>query len=226
MRILRRLTTVALFAVLTVGLVVQASDLWVAAHAKGRIYSAQAVPPAPVVLVLGAQVVNGSPSQFLVARLEIARTLIESGKAQVVLASGDHMNWDYDEPAAMRTWLVDRGVPERRVVLDYAGFDTYDSCSRAVRIFGVTRAIVVTQLFHLPRAIAVCRQVGLDAVGVGDETARQFTTPWLRGSVREEGAAVKAVYDVVSGRDPVHLGPHEPGVDNALHSPGPSSRVS
>jgi vancomycin permeability regulator SanA len=218
MRIVRRLATVALLGVLIVGLVVQASDLWVASQAQGRIYSAQAVPPAPVVLVLGAQVVDGSPSPFLAARLEIARSLIVTGKAQVVLASGDHMNWDYDEPAAMRAWLIDQGVPERRIVLDYAGFDTYDSCSRAVRIFGVTRAIVVTQLFHLPRAIAVCREVGLDAVGVGDETTRQFTTPWVRGSVREEGAAVKAVFDVVSGRDPVHLGPHEPGVDDALRS--------
>jgi vancomycin permeability regulator SanA len=200
-------------------LVTATSVLWVRSGADGHIFTERDVPAAPVALVLGAQVeADGTPSVFLTARLDLARRLFVAGKVRALLVSGDHMNWDYDEPEAMRTWLVDHGVPAQRVVRDYAGFDTYDSCARAVRIFGVHRAIVVTQTYHLPRAVMLCRQLGLDADGVGDEAVRQFHGPWLVSSTRESGACVKAVFDTVSGRDPVYLGNHETGVDDALRS--------
>jgi vancomycin permeability regulator SanA len=198
-------------------LVTAASVIWVRSGADGHIFAERAVPAAPVALVLGTQVdPGGSPSPFLAARLEIARRLFVSGKVRALLVSGDHMNWDYDEPDAMRGWLIDHGVPDQKIVRDYAGFDTYDSCARAVRIFGVRRAIVVTQTYHLPRAVMLCRRLGLDADGVGDDTVRRLTTPWLISATREGGACVKAVVDVMSGRDPVHLGRHETGVEDAL----------
>ena len=192
-------------------------EWWMRARSEGHIYSAQDVPAAPVALVLGTQVYEGGePSAFLVGRLEIAQRLYATGKVRALLVSGDHMNWDYDEPGTMRAWLVEHGVPANRVVLDHAGFDTYDSCARARRIFGVTRAIVVTQSYHLPRAVALCRHFGVDATGVGDETVKRFRLPWLISATREHGASVKAVLEVVTGRDPVHLGPYETGVDEAL----------
>jgi vancomycin permeability regulator SanA len=198
------------------------SVLWLRAGASGHLYSASAVPAAPVALVLGAQVESdGSPSVFLTARLELARQLYQSGKVKVLLVSGDHMNWDYDEPDTMRTWLVAHGVPGRQIVPDYAGFDTYDSCSRAVRVFGVTRAIVVTQTYHLPRAVTLCRQLGLAADGVGDDTVAQFHGPWMASTTREYGASLKASLDVLSGRDPVFLGRHETGVEDALRNQQP-----
>lgn len=101
-------------------------------------------------------------------------------------------------------------------MLDYAGFDTYDSCARAERIFGVRRATVVTQSFHLPRAVALCRRLGIDASGVGDETARRYAQTWRVSSFRENGACLKAALDLLSGRDPAHLGRRETGVDDAL----------
>ncbi|WP_435150008.1 SanA/YdcF family protein [Micromonospora aurantiaca (nom. illeg.)] len=122
------------------------------------------------------------------------------------------------EPEAMRRWLVDRGVPAEKTVLDHAGFDTYDSCVRAYRVFGVRRATVVTQSFHLPRAVALCRDAGIDTVGVGDDTARRYADQWRISSVREYGACVKAAADVLTGRDPVHLGRRETGVDDALRA--------
>ena len=82
----------------------------------------------------------------------------------------------------------------------------------------MTRAIVVTQTYHLPRAVMLCRRLGMDADGVGDDTVKQFRGPWLIRSSREYGASVKAVFDVVSGRDPVFLGPHETGVEDALRT--------
>ncbi|WP_432839269.1 SanA/YdcF family protein [Dactylosporangium sp. CA-092794] len=192
---------------------------WLWAEAQGHVYTVQDVPAAPVALVLGAQVYpDGSPSPFLAARLDIARQLYGLGKVRAILVSGDNSRPDYDEPSAMRKWLVEHGVPESKVVLDYAGFDTYDSCARAVRIFGVRQAIVISQGYHVPRAVALCRHVGMDASGVGDQSMRQFHKPWMTGAFREFGAADKAAWDVLSGRDPVYLGRHETGVDDALRA--------
>ena len=187
--------------------------------ARGHLYSADDVPPEPVALVLGALVQpDGSPSAFLTARLALAKRLYDAGKVRVLLVSGDHSRPDYDEPDTMRAWLVAHGVPAGRVVVDYAGFDTYDSCARAARIFGVSRAVVVTQTYHLDRAVTLCRHLGIDAVGVGDESVRGRWFSWWRASVREQGACVKAVLDMVTGRGPKALGPPEDGVRDALRS--------
>ena len=192
-------------------------DLWVRAEARGHVYSEAEVPAAPVALVLGAEVYpDGNPSPFLAARLEIARQLLADGRIRAILVSGDHMDWGYNEPGAMFQWLVDRGVPSQQIVLDHAGFDTYDSCVRANKIFGVNQAIVVTQAFHLPRAVTLCREQGIEATGVGDDSVRIYEAMWLRGEVREYGAAVKAAADVLTSRDPIFLGPHETGVEEAV----------
>jgi vancomycin permeability regulator SanA len=216
-RWLRRAVVAAVVgAVLLTGATV-ASVSWIRGAADGHLYAEADVPEAPVALVLGTKVhPDGTPSPFLTARLEIARRLLAAGRVRAILLSGDNMNPGYDEPTAMRRWLLDQGVPAEQVVLDYAGFDTYDSCARAKRIFGVERATVVTQAFHLPRAVAVCRRLGIDAAGVGDETARRYERTWQVSSTREYGACVKAAVDVLSGRDPAHLGPRETGVQDVL----------
>jgi vancomycin permeability regulator SanA len=217
--LVRRAALLFCAAVALVVLVTLGSSEWLHFSARKHVFTEQDVPAAPVALVLGAQVyADGSPSPFLAARLEIARRLYESGKVRAILVSGDNSRHEYDEPSAMRQWLVEHGVPEVKVVRDYAGFDTYDSCARAVRVFGVTRAIVVTQAYHLPRAVALCRRLGLDADGVGDSTMSQFHKPWITGEIREYGAADKAAYDVLSGRDPIYLGQHETGVEDALRA--------
>ena len=213
----RRLLLAFAALVVAVPAAVLGSGAWLRHEARGHVYDTGAVPQAPVVLVLGAQVQpDGTPSPFLAARLDLARRLYEAGTARAVLVSGDHREWAYDEPGAMRRWLVERGVPERKVVQDHAGFDTYDSCVRARKVFGVTRMIVVTQSFHIERAVALCRQAGIDAVGVGDDSVRRHTVAWQRGAFRERLAAVKAAWDVATRRDPVFLGPRETGVDDAL----------
>nr|WP_239099179.1 ElyC/SanA/YdcF family protein [Micromonospora andamanensis] len=199
---------------------VLASVSWIRSGAEGRTHPVATVPETPVALVLGTRVQpDGTPAPFLTARLEIARELYATGKVQAILVSGDNMRHEYNEPEAMQRWLVEQGVPADKVVLDHAGFDTYDSCARAKRIFGVERATVVTQQFHLARAVTVCRHLGIDAYGVGDETARELShRTWRISSVREYGAGLKAALDVLSGRDPVHLGDRETGVDDALRA--------
>jgi vancomycin permeability regulator SanA len=218
-RWLRRFALLALVLGLLGTTAVYASAGWIYAESKGHLYDEASVPPAPVALVLGAKVeADGQPSAFLAARLALAQRLLETGKVRVILVSGDNMNVGYDEPEAMRRWLLAQGVPTEKIVLDYAGFDTYDSCARAVRIFGVTEAIVVTQSYHVARAVAICRRIGIAATGVGDDTVRQYTGPWRSSATRELGAWVKASVDVLAGRDPVHLGPHETGVEDALRT--------
>ncbi|MGR6321994.1 ElyC/SanA/YdcF family protein [Micromonospora soli] len=217
--LLRRLLVAGLAGVVLLVAGTVASVAWVRGGADGHLFTEADVPEAPVALVLGTKVdPDGTPSPFLTARLEIARRLLDAGKVRVILVSGDNMNVGYNEPEAMRRWLLDRGVPAGKVVMDYAGFDTYDSCARAKRIFGVDRATVVTQSFHLPRAVALCRRLGIAANGVGDDTARRYTERWRISSAREYGASVKAAVDLLSGRDPVHLGRHETGVEDALRA--------
>ncbi|MEU4240502.1 ElyC/SanA/YdcF family protein [Actinoplanes sp. NPDC026619] len=216
-RFCRRLITVGAFGGLLAVLVLVSSSLWVRGGAAGQVYAEASVPEAPVALVLGAQVyADNEPSPFLAARLDIAKRLLDAGKVKAILVSGDHRRWEYDEPGSMQVYLVARGVPASKVVLDYAGFDTYDSCARAHRIFGVDKAIVVTQSYHIERAVTLCRHLGVDATGVGDDTVRIYTAPWRNSVIRERGAVVKAAYDALSHRDPVFLGRQETGIEQAL----------
>ena len=208
-------TAVALIAAAVV--FAAASLIWVRAASSGRVYTLDDVPARPVAMVLGAQVfADGTPSPFLEARLAMARDLYHAGKIRAVLVSGDNMNFDYNEPDAMRNWLIAQGVPSHKVVADYAGFDTSDSCQRAHRIFGATSLIVLTQSFHIRRAVALCRDAGIDAIGVGDETVAVYRQPWRNGLIREQGAIVKALFEVVTGHEPTHWGPRETSLDEAL----------
>jgi vancomycin permeability regulator SanA len=217
-RLVRRLLFPAAIVAALAVIAMASGSIWVRADASGHVYDEQSVPSAPVAIVLGAEVYpGGTPSPFLAARLDIARRLLAAGKVRAILVSGDHSRWDYDEPGAMQVYLVARGVPVQQVVLDYAGFDTYDSCARARRVFGVTKAVVVTQSYHIDRAVALCRNQGIDASGVGDDSVRVYRGPWAHSMFRERGAVVKAAIDALSHRDPVFLGRHEPGVEDALH---------
>ena len=192
---------------------------WVQIYAYGYEYGVTTVPSAPVAIVFGAGLYgDGQPSAFLVGRLTVAKKLYDTGKVRALLVSGDNSRPDYDEPDVMRQWLIAHGVPATKVVADYAGFDTYDTCVRAHKLWGINRAILVSQNFHVPRAVAVCRSVGIVADSVGDRSVN-FYAPWWYSVVREQPAAVKAVWDVLTRRPPVFLGPKETGITDALNSP-------
>ena len=219
----RRLVLIGVGALALVAVVALGPWAWVSLASRGHVHTVDDAPSAPVALVLGAGLnPDGSPSAFLAGRLEVARALYASGRTRVILVSGDNRVANYDEPTAMRDWLAAHGVPADAVVRDFAGRDTYDSCTRAKRVFGVEQVLVVSQGYHLPRAVTTCRAVGLDAEGVGDWTARAYPVQWAAGARREKLADAKAVLDVVSGRDPV-LGPVETSVQDALAGSSPAS---
>lgn len=180
--------------------------------AAGHLYPLDQVPRAPYGLVLGAQVYpSGTPSRFLRARLDLALVLLQRGTVERLLLSGDARAPEYDEPAAMRDHLLRAGAPADRLELDPYGLDTYDSCVRAHRVYGVRQVVVITQSYHLVRAVGTARLVGLDAVGVGDRTVRVredgqgLNEPWVRGWFRDQVACVKTIWDVGTRRQPTGL---------------------
>jgi vancomycin permeability regulator SanA len=132
-----------------------------------RVYDeVEAVQYAPVAIVFGAAVRHdGKPSTILADRVAAAVDLYKAGKVRRILMTGDNSSLHYNEASAMKRLAVELGVPADRVNLDYAGFRTYDSVYRAREVFGVTDAILVTQGYHLPRALFLARSIGIDAAG-------------------------------------------------------------
>jgi vancomycin permeability regulator SanA len=183
---------------------VAGSVSFVRSTGAGHIYTESDVPKAPVALVLGAQVnPDGKPSAFLAARLDLAKRLYDAGLVEMIIVSGDHLAPEFDEPAAMRDYLIRAGLPTEKLIADPGGFDTYESCLRAKRIFNLSKLIIVTQSYHLVRAVATCRALGIDAAGVGDDSARQHTIAWWRGMIRDQLACVKTVVDLATRSEPM-----------------------
>lgn len=171
--------------------------------AASRTHGPDDVPEASVAIVLGAQVFPGGvPSGFLTARLEIAAALWRAGKVPVILVSGDDSAEHHHEATSMKAWLVARGIPEGAVVCDPEGHDTFATVARAIGVYGLSDAIVVSQSYHLPRALSAARALGLEAYGVGDDTASRWTRRWRQGQVREIFANVKLFSELVTRERP------------------------
>lgn len=151
--------------------------------------------PLDCALVLGAGLrEDGTPSDVLRDRLDESLALYRAGRVRRILVSGDHETPTYDEPNAMRAYLEANGVPTEAVFMDHAGLDTYSSMWRAKHVFGAQRIIVVTQRFHLARALYTCRRLGLDVEGVAAGDSGRAVT--LRLRARELLAVAKAWFDV------------------------------
>ena len=163
------------------------------------------VPKSQVALILGAKVnADGSMSDVFMDRTLKALELYKAGKVDKLLVSGDHGLAEYDEVNAVKNFLLKRGVGKKDIFLDYAGFDTYDSIYRAREIFQVDSLVIVTQEFHLPRAVYIARALGIEASGyVAD---RQEYVKASLFALREALARVKAFGNVILGSEPKVLG--------------------
>jgi SanA protein len=169
---------------------------WVGHTYHDRIYSQPAaVPDRPLGIVFGAGYwPSGRLSDALADRMDAAIALYQAGKVNKLLLTGDNRFQEYNEPAAMAAYAEARGVPREDLVLDYAGRRTYDSCYRAGAIFGVERAVLVTQDFHLPRALFTCDRLGLEVVGVAADQRAYMRAAWY--SLREVFALTRAWLDL------------------------------
>jgi SanA protein len=160
----------------------------------GEIFNLESAPPAPFTIVLGAGLRrDGRPTRVLADRIRTAAALYRDGRTERLIMSGTLRPPEYDEPAAMRDLAIDLGVPEDAILLDGGGVRTYQSCLRAKEIFGVEHTLLVSQRFHLPRALLLCDAVGLRAAGViADFNAYRVYWTW---ELREIPATLRACWD-------------------------------
>lgn len=190
--------------VLILGLLASLPFVWraVVERVYGRyMYTVDDVPAGDVAVVFGAAVYgNGRLSSVLRDRVDTAVALYQSGKVQRLIMTGGSTPF-YDEPGAMMQYAMDRGVPKEAIVLDYGGHRTYDSCYQAKFTYGQETAVLVTQAFHLPRAIFTCRALGVQAVGVVADLRPYRAADWYE--VRETAASFVALIDVIRRQPPV-----------------------
>lgn len=167
------------------------------------------VPDRKAALVFGAGVLpSGEPTPYLKERVNTAVKLYKAEKVQKILVSGDNSTKHYNEPDAMKKLAVKLGAKSSDVIEDYAGYSTYDSCYRAVHVFGVHSAILVTQGYHLPRAVMTCTDLGINSIGVGAlHTERDFTISFI---MREWLSTTKAIVQNVIKPQPTVGGKPEP----------------
>ena len=146
---------------------------------------------------------------MLADRVAMGAKLYQQGKVRALLLTGDNSEISYNEPEAMRQYALRLGVPDDAIVLDYAGFRTYDSCYRARDIFQVSGATLVTQDFHLDRALLVCNALGVDSVGVAADmvsSERYSARALLSSQLREFPSTALSVFDLLRGEKPTYLG--------------------
>lgn len=180
---------------------------WVTTEQTSRIYSVATAPEERVAIVFGARIYNSQRlSGMLRDRVDTAVQLYKNGQVDKVLMSGGNETLDYNEPQAMINYAIEQGIPPEDIRPDYGGRRTYDTCYRAVEIFQIESAALVTQEFHLPRALFTCTNLGLNAVGVIADR-RPYDPRSVRFSeTREIPALVVALYDIIRRQPPPVLG--------------------
>jgi SanA protein len=190
-----------LLTVLAIVSSIALAEFWIKSDADSRIYSdLEALPECKVGLVLGC-----AQNIYFHYRVEAAYEVYEAGKIECILVSGDNHTATYDEASAMKNALVNRGVPETRVICDYAGFSTMDSIVRAREVFGQRKITVISQEFHLQRALFIAKRKQLDAIGYCAPDVE--VSLGARTQLREAFARVKTILDLyLLRRQPRFLG--------------------
>ena len=156
------------------------------------------------IMVLGCGVRGDAPTPLLADRLQRGVEVYKSGAATKILMSGDHGQTDYDEVNVMKQYALDEGIAEADIFMDHAGFSTYESMYRAKEIFGVDKMIIVTQKYHLSRALYIANKLGIEAYGVASDY-RTFGGQFGR-DCREVLARVKDIFTVIAKPKPTYLG--------------------
>jgi SanA protein len=200
-----------LLAVVLAVLLLGLPRLLTASFANDRLFTVDSVPQESVAIVFGAGLQrNGMPTAVLRDRIETAVQLYQTNKVDKLLMSGDNRFVDYNEPGAMQDYAIGLGVPAEDIVLDFAGRRTYDTCYRARHIFGVKGAILVSQGYHLPRALFTCNQLGVQSSGVPADQRRYLRRSYAFWNIREVPATSVALWEVWVSRPLPVLGQPEP----------------
>jgi vancomycin permeability regulator SanA len=154
-------------------------------------YSLDDLPETEYGVVLAAETINGRPSAVLRHRIERGVDLYLAGKVQTLVMSGRD-----PEPAIMREYAISLGVPEADILLDDGGIRTYATCYNSLNLLGLEEAVFVTQPFHLPRTLFLCRALGIEASGVAAYHGRYWRGSWIAWNIRETLATILAFQDL------------------------------
>lgn len=207
-KILRVAVIVLIAIFLIVSAVLAATNIYMVNEAKASLITydeALELDDVDCIIVLGCFVrPDGSPSNMLHDRLDVGTELYLDGAAPKILMSGDHGREEYDEVNNMKDFAMEKGIPSEDIFMDHAGFSTYDSMYRARDIFQCKKVIIVTQEYHLYRALYVAKELGLEAYGVPSDP-REYVGQWTR-DIREVAARTKDYFMVAFDADPVVLG--------------------
>lgn len=180
-------------------------------YSNPRINSVSNASPERVAIVFGAGLRrDGTPTTILRDRVETAAALYKQGKVEKLLFSGDNSFLDYNEPGSMKEYALQLGVHEQDIVLDFAGRRTYDTCYRAKAIFGLERALLVTQPYHLPRAVFTCNMLGLKSTGVYADNYPYRKVSLGYWNLRELPATLVAFWELYISKPQPILGNAEP----------------
>ncbi len=205
-RVTRLLLYMTLFVCFTCILCI-AVNLHMIHSTKDLIFSADDHPVSnnDCILVLGCGIrLDGQPSQMLQDRLDTAISAYQAKLAPKILMSGDHGSPDYDEVNAMKDYAIAHGVPSEDIFMDHAGFSTYESMYRAKTIFGCQKMIIVTQRYHLYRALYNAQAMGMEAAGISSSLRTYTRQPYF--DVREAAARVKDTLWCIFKPRPTYLG--------------------
>lgn len=204
-----------IFSMLFLFLMVWGINSYLVSHTKEYIHNKLSdVPNAYTVVVLGARVYpDSSVSYYLQDRLEGALDLYKAGKVERFLLSGDHGTKSYDEVNTMKKYLLDKGVPTEDLFLDHAGFNTYNTMQRALKVFEVDKCIIVSQDYHLPRAVYIANKIGLEAHGFSQDSEQMVGIQYSK--TREVIARVKSFFEVLFAFKPKFLGEKIPITGNS-----------
>lgn len=207
-KMLIRILFWALFLAVIMILVVVGINLYIVMKEKSKILSVDEVSDfsSDCIIVLGAGIrADGNPTWMLEDRIKIGDQLYKNACAPKIIMSGDHGREEYDEVNTMKSYAVDEGVPSEDIFMDHAGFETYDSLYRAKEVFGAKKVIIVTQEYHLYRALYIADKLGLDARGVSSDL-RFYSNKMVYWKFREYLARVKSFGKCITKPEPKYLG--------------------
>lgn len=220
-KLIIRLTKIFFALCFTAALAVLGINIYMIQFSKKYIYSdLSELPSKYTVIIPGARVYENNVSHVVRDRLEAASACIRNNKAERVLISGDHGRKNYDEVNRMRIYMQNiYGTDKDIIFMDHAGFSTYETMYRAKEIFCVDEAVVVSQKFHLARAVYIAKKLGIDIAGYEAPELDPFDTKThLSWEIREALARVKTFFLVLTNAKPTYLGERIPITGNAKAS--------
>ncbi len=192
---------ILIIIIILLGIMTLAINLYMINYSKDYILTEDNLSSKNVdcITVLGASVKsNGTPSKMLEDRLNEGVILYNIGVSNRIIMSGDHKSDNYDEVNTMKNYAIEKGIPSSSIFMDHAGLNTYDSMYRLENVFEVNTTIIVTQDYHLYRAIYIARELGIDAYGVASNP-REYSGQFYR-DMREVLARVKDYFNVILGQ--------------------------